>query len=301
VNSATFTSDGWHVFVLDDANQVRVWDLSPDRRPLKELERLVALLSCRKIDATGTSVPAAPPESDWLKLKAAYPEQFTVPEQQALAWRQAEERTKASARKRAGDLYTFRGQDYVKQGRLAEAAADLAGAIDLGHDDVWTWTTLALVRLARKDEAGYRQARADMLKRFATTKDASTAGVFAWNYCLAPAAPSELEPVLKMHQTVAPDDVAARGLLLYRLGRFEEAVKLLNETIARSPTKEGRGADWLFLAMSHHRLGHKEEARSWLAKAVRYMEQAGDARERLELQVLRREAEALIDGKAAAP
>jgi hypothetical protein len=53
--------------------------------------------------------------------------------------------------------------------------------------------------------------------------------------------------------------------------------------------------------MAHHRLGHKEEAKSWLAKAVRYMEQASDARERLELQILRREAEALIDGKAVAP
>jgi tetratricopeptide (TPR) repeat protein len=303
VNVATFSSDGRHVLVFNDANQVRVWDLSPDNRPVDDLERLVTLLSGRKIDATGTSVPIAAMESDWQQLKAAYPEAFTVPEQQVIAWRQAEKQEKEQAKKEAPKLYARRGQAYAEQNRLAEAAADLTRAIELGHDDVRTWTTLALVRLASKDDTGYRQARADMLKRFGKTQDARTAGVFAWNYCLAPAARSEFELVLKMHQTVAPDDLPPRGLLLYRLGRFKEAVKQLKESIARSPNKEGRGADWLFLAMAHHRLGHNEEAKSWLAKAVPYMEQtkARDWREWQELQILHREADALINAKGTEP
>jgi WD40 repeat protein/tetratricopeptide (TPR) repeat protein len=306
---ALFTSDGWHVLIFHDANEVQVWDLSPDRRPLDDLELLVGLLSGRKIDATGASVPFATRQSDWQKLKTAYPKAFTVPEHQVTAWRQAEQREKERAKKAAGEIYANRGQGHVNQVRLPhvnqfrlpEAAAEFARAIELGHDDVWTWTTMALVRLAWKDEAGYRQARADMLKRFGTTRDAGAAGVFAWNYCLAPAARSELEPVLKMLDKVAPADVACRGLLLYRLGRFEEAVNCLNETIARSPNKEGRGADWFFLAMSHHRLGHGEEAERWLAKAVRYTKQVQNARERLELQILQREAEALINGQAEPP
>jgi serine/threonine protein kinase/WD40 repeat protein len=159
VNVATFSSDGRHVLVLNDANQVRVWDLSPDNRSVDDLERLVTLLSGRRIDATGTSVPSAASESDWQQLKAAYPEAFTVPEQQVSAWRQAEEQEKERARKAAPELYANRGQAYAERDRLAEAAADLARAIELGHDDVWTWTTLALVRLARKDDTGYRHAR----------------------------------------------------------------------------------------------------------------------------------------------
>jgi tetratricopeptide (TPR) repeat protein len=56
------------------------------------------------------------------------------------------------------------------------------------------------------------------------------------------------------------------GAALYRAGRFEEAVRRLNESIA---IHGGGGVyeDWLFLALSHHRLGHREEARKWLVKA----------------------------------
>jgi len=65
--------------------------------------------------------------------------------------------------------------------------------------------------------------------------------------------------------------------------------------------------------MSHHRLGHPQEARTWLDRAGRWIEEALgkpdfriegrqlDWRQRLELQVLRREAEALIEEKEDIP
>ena len=65
--------------------------------------------------------------------------------------------------------------------------------------------------------------------------------------------------------------------------------------------------DWLFLAMAHHRLGHAEEARSWLDRSVRWIGQAADgSREvtalssvnRLTLGLLRSEAEALLTDAA---
>ena len=61
------------------------------------------------------------------------------------------------------------------------------------------------------------------------------------------------------------------------------------------------------LAMTHHRLGHADEARQWLDKAVQKIEQAqqeGQAtsggaalawNRRLTLQLLRREAEELLE------
>jgi hypothetical protein len=33
----------------------------------------------------------------------------------------------------------------------------------------------------------------------------------------------------------------------------------------------GRGSDWLFLAMAHWQLGHKEDARKWYDQAVAWM------------------------------
>jgi hypothetical protein len=66
---------------------------------------------------------------------------------------------------------------------------------------------------------------------------------------------------------------------------------------------------WFFLATAHHHLGHAEEARRWLEKAVRWLDQADWFRppdvgvsptwpERLEARLLRREAEALVKGAA---
>ena len=59
--------------------------------------------------------------------------------------------------------------------------------------------------------------------------------------------------------------------------------------------------------MAHQRLGHREEARKWLNRAIRSMEHSEYERsmeaaffwdERLEMQLLRREAESLIAPRA---
>ena len=61
---------------------------------------------------------------------------------------------------------------------------------------------------------------------------------------------------------------------------------------------------WFFLAMTHHRLGHAEEARQWLEKAVNWTKKETEGKiegaaplswnRRLTLEILRREAEQLI-------
>jgi len=118
--------------------------------------------------------------------------------------------------------------------------------------------------------------------------------------------------------------------MLYRAGQYEDAIKELKESMrirkefeesmrirtqdaaaqnaSPKPRAEDEAAtemafDWLFLAMAHQRLGHAEDARAWLRKAVRSMEQTDYERSleaafwwstRLEVQLLRREAETLI-------
>jgi Flp pilus assembly protein TadD len=98
------------------------------------------------------------------------------------------------------------------------------------------------------------------------------------------------------------------GAGLYRAGRLEEAVQRLSEAV-RASGGDGTYADWLLLAMAHQRLGHGAEARRWLDKAVRWLDRADWPQpkdvapsptwpERLEAQLLRREAEALVKGAA---
>ena len=84
--------------------------------------------------------------------------------------------------------------------------------------------------------------------------------------------------------------------------RTEDAVKRLEQAIARRD-KVSIVHDWLFLAMAHQRLGHGDEARKWLEKSGRAVEQAEDGRwgQRLELRLLRREAEAMIRPACVSP
>src|SRR5437016_4712423 len=72
------------------------------------------------------------------------------------------------------------------------------------------------------------------------------------------------------------------------------------------PTGVVLARGWLFLAMAHARLGHAAEARQWLEEAAAWMEEPLQRKpwenplpwdQRLILQRLRREAEALVHSK----
>jgi tetratricopeptide (TPR) repeat protein len=98
------------------------------------------------------------------------------------------------------------------------------------------------------------------------------------------------------------------GTALYRAGRFEEAIKQLGElstsTSGKQETASARAQTLLVLAMAHQRMGNATEARALLDEVLRWWHnvEAGKtdgavslpAPEWLWLQVLRREAEALI-------
>jgi hypothetical protein len=79
---------------------------------------------------------------------------------------------------------------------------------------------------------------------------------------------------------VDPSDffrLLTRGAVLYRAGRFDEAVRRLTKSEAAFKKAKAPTATiaytWLFLAMAEKRLGHAAHAREWLARAVREIEQ----------------------------
>jgi hypothetical protein len=84
----------------------------------------------------------------------------------------------------------------------------------------------------------------------------------------------------------------------YRLNRFGEAVEILERSVKLYASKEGSPdpGDLAFLAMAHHQLGHKEQAQATLARLREAMKGRKSVRE---AQDLLREAEELIEGKAA--
>jgi hypothetical protein len=177
----------------------------------------------------------------------------------------------------------------------------------------------ALLCLASDDRKGYRAACTELLNRFGRSEDIQPAGLAAWFCVLAEGAVEDLEPVLKLARRCAaraPQDgtlgLAVRAVL-YRAGRFEEAIEQLIEANGlRDQARTSPAYSRYFLAMAHHRLGHEAEARRWMTEANAQAEcelapvadgtgQPAPWNRRLTLQRLRREAETLLDASPQPP
>ncbi len=138
---------------------------------------------------------------------------------------------------------------------------------------------------------------------FQETTNLYIANRVAWNCALAPFEVIDPEIPVKLAERAVKgtdawySDVALNtlGAVLYRVGRFEDAIRRLEEAI-----KSRNGAEaplaWPFLAMAHHRLGHREEARRWLDRFQGYEPSKDHNRFWTEMQIrmLRSEAEAVI-------
>jgi tetratricopeptide (TPR) repeat protein len=217
-----------------------------------------------------------------------------------------------------------RGATYAGLKQWDKAIADYSKAIELNPKNAYLWHVRALVCLRAGDRDGYRKDCARMLEHFGETQDQVTAFWVAWTCVLASDAVTEPERVVQVAEKAVAKDpnkrqhLDALGAALYRAGRFDEAAKRLSEAnAAKLDAYYTPVHTWLFLAMTHHRLGHADEARQWLDKAVQAIDEAanepakpeagpsGKANEtqagtplrwdrRLTFQLLRREAEELI-------
>jgi hypothetical protein len=134
----------------------------------------------------------------------------------------------------------------------------------------------------------------------------------AWSSVMAVSEEPDLSETVRLAELAVngvPEDrkwwfLSTVSAALYRAGRFAEAVRRLEDGIQK---RKGRSseADWVFLAMAHHRLGHHDEARRWLdrggerSERVRFpVRGSGFASHefwvKLEIRLLRAEAEALV-------
>jgi serine/threonine protein kinase/WD40 repeat protein/tetratricopeptide (TPR) repeat protein len=89
--------------------------------------------------------------------------------------------------------------------------------------------------------------------------------------------------------------LSTRGAVLYRAGRFEEAVKVLREAMNLHPDVNEFN-DWLFLALAEHRLGHADAAKEAAvkARAVERKAKAGPLWEVAEVELLDAELDAAL-------
>jgi tetratricopeptide (TPR) repeat protein len=207
------------------------------------------------------------------------------------------------------ELWFHRGFAHAALGQWDEAAADFGEALDRDRGNRDAGTSLAQVRLKQGKVADYRAACRQLQERFGETADPQTAREVAWTQVLVPGAVPDPAAVVALARRAVekePNNAGSLGTLgaaAYRAGLYEEALKHLQEAI-QAGGEDGPAQHMFFVAMAHHRLGHREEAYRWADKAARRMEEQERTRgegqpprfwhERLALDLLRRETMGLF-------
>jgi tetratricopeptide (TPR) repeat protein len=211
-----------------------------------------------------------------------------------------------------------RGRAATALGKWDAALADFGKALALRPDAREIWPDYAAVLLLRGDLDGYRRFCAEVLGRFHPSADLRTSFLLARVCALGPEAVPEAElPLRPTERTIT--GYANRtntgfllhtvGLILYRTGRFEEAVKAFQASLKAEPGWPAQVLNRLGLALACHRLGQAGEALRWLDQAVQWLDQEAPKQPKqapglfalhphdwLAGLLLRREAEALLGG-----
>jgi hypothetical protein len=198
------------------------------------------------------------------------------------------------------------------------AAADVAKWVEYDPNNPLLRYLHVLTLLDAENRAGVRRACEDLLKRFGKTTDPAQAKHVAWSCVLAPDAVAGHEALVRLAETALAghpqggmersDALKTLGAALFRAGQSEEAIRRLDESI-QTRADGGDPMGFAFLALAHHRLGHRGQAERWLTKLVASQPKDGfefsrdDVAIRMEIRILRREAESEILGSrpAASP
>jgi tetratricopeptide (TPR) repeat protein len=207
----------------------------------------------------------------------------------------------------------LRGGWYAEQQKWREAADDFKRIADLDPEHQSAGYMTALLHLGAGDTAGYRKHCQVLLEQALKTRNPAQANNLVWACTLAPGAVPDPKPLVERMEKEFQTGPApwwyfsTLGAALYRAERFDDAVRRIEEGIELQG-KGGMPQEWLFLAMAHQRLGHAAQARKWLDQTRRAIE-PGDPKkpapgagsswsDRIEIQLLRREAQTLIDRPA---
>ncbi|HND52610.1 MAG TPA: hypothetical protein PLV92_09445, partial [Pirellulaceae bacterium] len=174
-----------------------------------------------------------------------------------------------------GELRTRRAVANAQLDNWTVAADEFEGLARENIAPVSNSYHAAILRLRSGDEAAYRALCQRMCAELGSPPNPDAVNSVAWAWCFAERDTAELERLCQQLEEVLPKTQGREarlarlntfGAVLYRLGRWQEAIDRLEESI------EGRGQggvieDWLFLAMAAQRTDRPEEARRRLAQA----------------------------------
>jgi tetratricopeptide (TPR) repeat protein len=204
------------------------------------------------------------------------------------------------------DAYHHRAHARASLRRFPEAIADLDQAIRLHPDDAHLRDVRGRIHQFLKQ---YEPAIADLEAALAMKSNqpqlnqnlAVCCNNRAWELANGPEPRRDLSRALMLAQRAVElfpaGDVSLNtlGVVLYRLGRYAEAIATLERSLAAGHGQSD-AFDLFFLAMAHHRLGHADQARACFDRAVRWLGNRQGLSEQYvhELAAFRAEAETVL-------
>jgi tetratricopeptide (TPR) repeat protein len=298
VTGAAFSPDGRRLATASFDRTIKLWDVATGRDVFTLRGHTAGVVSVAfspdgqrlvsgGIDATARVWDATPmPPETLAELDASFRQK-----QESLS-----HLTEKITDARQGDFLARRGQ----WGQACEAFG-----IAVEHEPSLTPLRRAhfLSLLKAGNVEGYRRAVSELASRSVREAVLRDPEWVPWFCVLAPGAVPDLDLPIRLAETVLPSYTAGMqhyvlnilGAALYRAGRYDEAVRRLEQS-ASDWSGVGAARNWVFLAMAHHRLGHREEARLWLEKLRAYAkrELATEFWEHVEIGILQSEAESLL-------
>jgi WD40 repeat protein/serine/threonine protein kinase/tetratricopeptide (TPR) repeat protein len=178
---------------------------------------------------------------------------------------------KAVALGAGGGVVMQLAQLRASEGDWSQAAQLYGLAADRGAP---SGMALALASIRAGNQARYRQAcKAALAAASADSALLEQANQAAWLCALAPGAVDNYTAAIKLAETAvagAPPEIRAGylntlGAVLYRAGRYREAIDRLREGMKLSHSGPS-GEDWVFLGLAHLSLGETDEAKRCLEK-----------------------------------
>ena len=172
--------------------------------------------------------------------------------------------------KRAAALFNSlaQGTTLTTQGRYLQAVTNLKAGDAAGYKDACAGITKHLPAVGPKLSPGEANNAAMAFAVGPKATDDWTKPLAWIDHALAlltaaeKANPNKKEELRRVRHTF----LNTRGAVLFRVGRFEEAAKVLKEGMGLHPDG-GEFHDWLFLALAEHRLGNADAAKEAAAKA----------------------------------
>jgi tetratricopeptide (TPR) repeat protein len=169
----------------------------------------------------------------------------------------------------------------VARKNCRDAVTLYAQAFELDpQDDSDSWFEYASVQLLANDDQDYRRICRHMLERAEAGKIRPY--ILARAFTLAPGSADDLQQVANISTNeldITKEEywsLTEQAALQYRLGHFDQAIPLLQQSIAANPKPAAAVVNWLWLALANEKLGHDEESSQWLQRATTWLDQLGD-------------------------